>query len=525
MSNEASAQPNEYVTDVPYERTFVHQLTPSTLRLVAALNGITPPPEDDFDYLELGAANGDTLVALAAANPRARFVGVDINPAHVTFANDLAKRAGVTNVRFLERDFEALVREDLPSFDFIGAHGILSWVGPAKRKAVLDLAKAKLKPGGLLYVSYNALPGWSAIEPLRRLMLESSGAATGSTLDRARAGATFAQGLSDAGAAYFANHPTVKSMLAIMEKAGLPYVVHEYFHAHWHPMYFADLAREMIARDLEFVGQLPLPLNIRDLALPPALKEIAKTAPDRIAYETVKDFALNELFRSDVFVKSSVLPAESALHEFFEKTSFGTTTAEIKRSVKLPIYSLDFAGPIYDAIVPEIARGTATAAGLAARPELKELGTRRIADCLQNLTLGGQVVPMRAPLMRHAPAPEAATKYRVPLAYNRLVIDDVLSGGGCPTVLASPTTGTGLPVTLIEMLCIHLLTEIEPSARTSWLRRFSHRKTPRLTIGEREITSGDEIVKIVTRELDAFGGKSGKGLPKLIELGIVEPMA
>jgi SAM-dependent methyltransferase len=523
MSSQVVPPSSEYVTDVPYERTFVHQLTPSTLRLVAALNGITPPPDDDFDYLELGTANGDTLVALAAANPRARFVGVDINPEHVAFANDLAKRSGVANVRFLERDFEGLDRENLPSFDFVAAHGILSWVGPAKRAAVLDLAKTKLKPGGLLYVSYNALPGWSAIEPLRRLMLESSAASTGATLDRAQAGVAFVQGLSDAGAAYFANHPTVKSMLAIMEKAGLPYVVHEYFHAHWCPMYFADLAREMLARDIEFVGQLPLPLNIRDLALPPALKEIAKTAPDRVAYETIKDFALNELFRSDVFVKSSVLPAESALRAFFEGTSFGTTAAQIERGVKLPIYSLDFNGPVYDAILPEIAAGTATASELAARPKLAGFGTKRIADCLQNLTLGGQVVPMRSSAVRSRNI--AAGKYRVPLAYNRLVLEDVLSGGGSPPVLASPATGTGVSVTLLEMLCIHLLTEVEASARASWLRRFSHRKTPRLTTGDREITNGDEIIRIVTRELDGLGSRDAGVLAKWVELGLVEPVA
>ncbi len=519
MSNETHAPvAAEYVTDVPYERTFVHQITPSALRLVAALNGIVAPPGDDFDYLELGSANGDTLVALAAANPRARFIGVDINASHIAFASELAARSGVTNVRFLERDFEALDREDLPAFDYVGAHGILSWVGPAKRKAVLDLAKTKLKPGGLLYVSYNALPGWAAIEPLRRLMLESSAAATGSTLDRARAGSAFANGLSEAGAAYFANHPTVKSMLGIMEKAGLPYVVHEYFHAHWHPMYFADLARELIARDLEFVGQLPLSQNIRDLALPPALKEIAKTAPDRIVYETVKDFALNELFRSDVFVKSSALPEESVLRAFFESTSFGTTTTQIKRSVKLPIYSLDFTGPVYDAILPEITGAAATAMEFAARPKLAELGTKRIADCVQNLTLGGQVVPMR-----HAPASAATgSGYRVPVAYNRLVIDDVLDGGTSPSVLASPTTGTGLPITLLEMICIHLLTGVESSAHASWLRRFSHKKTPRLTIGDREITSGDEMVKLVTRELDAVATRA---LPKWIELGLVERVA
>ena len=519
MPTDTHAQPaSEYVSDVPYDRTFVHQLTPSGLRLAAALNGVTPPPEDDFDYLDLGSGPGDTLVGLAAANPRARFVGVDISPEYVAFANELARKGGVTNVRFLERDFEALDHEELPPFDFVATHGVFSWISPAKRAALLELSKNKLKRGGLFYVGYNALPGWSAIEPLRRLMLDFSANVEGSTLDRARAGFGLVQRLAEAGASYVSSHTTAKQMLALMQQAGLPYVVHEYFHAYWNPMYFADVAREMTAHDLEFVGQLPLALNVRELALPPALKEIAKPAPDRIAYETMKDFALNEMFRSDIFVRGGAPPAETAKRAYFEGTPFGTTTTleQIRRNVKLPVYTLDYTGPVYEAILGEIDAGAASATELAARPKTAQLGVTRIGDCLQNLALGGQVVPMR-------PATPGASKegrYRVPLAYNRFVLEDVLTGGGSPRALMSPTSGASLPVTLLDMLCLHLLTAVEQPARGSWLRKFSHQKTPRLTLGDRTITDGDDLVRTVTRHIDVL---VAKGLPKLVELGIAEP--
>ncbi len=516
----APASP-EYVSDVAYDRSFVQQLTPSTLRLAAALNGVVPPPEDDFDYLDLGSGPGDTLVALAAANPRARFVGVDIGPEYVAFATELARRAGVTNVRFLERDFEGLGGDDLPSFDFIATHGVLSWISPAKRAAVLELARTRLKPGGLFYVGYNALPGWSAIEPLRRLMLDFSADVKGTTLDRARAGFGVVQKLALAGAKYVSSHSTAKQMLALMQQAGLSYVVHEYFHAHWNPMYFADVAREMSAHGLDFVGQLPLALNVRELALPPALKEIAKTAPDRIAYETMKDFAVNEMFRSDVFVKTSAPPAEVNVRAYFERAPFGTTTtlAQISRSVKLPIYTLDYTGAVYDAILAAIDKGAATAGELAGLPSLAGIGVKRIGDCLQNLALGGQVVPMR----RAAPSESAPrsvdpnARPTVPLAYNRNVLEDVVTGGGSPSTLACPTTGGGLPVTLLDALCLHLLTAVEPKGRAAWLRKFSHQKKPRLNIGDRQITDGDEMVRVVTRQIDVLVTHA---LPKLVELGI-----
>jgi len=100
----------EYVTDAAYARNFVPHLSPTPLRLVAALAGVRPPPEEDFDYCELGSGKGDTLALLAAASPRARFVGIDFNPEHIAFADALAAQGGLTNVRFLERDFEALAK-------------------------------------------------------------------------------------------------------------------------------------------------------------------------------------------------------------------------------------------------------------------------------------------------------------------------------------------------------------------------------------------------------------------------------
>ncbi len=54
-----------------------------------------PPPVDDFDYCEIGTGRGDTIATLAGAYPKARFVGVDINPEHVAFASGLAEKAGL----------------------------------------------------------------------------------------------------------------------------------------------------------------------------------------------------------------------------------------------------------------------------------------------------------------------------------------------------------------------------------------------------------------------------------------------
>ena len=50
-------------------------------------------------------------------------------------------------------------RGDLPHFDFIGLHGIWSWISDENRAVIVDFVRRKLAVGGVLYVSYNTQPG------------------------------------------------------------------------------------------------------------------------------------------------------------------------------------------------------------------------------------------------------------------------------------------------------------------------------------------------------------------------------
>jgi SAM-dependent methyltransferase len=509
----------EYVTDVPYMRGFTGDLSPVMIRLVAALNGFAPDPRasDDFDYCELGSAHGDTTATLAAAYGRARFVGVDLNPDHIASANRLASEGGLTNVRFLGRDFEDLTPGDVPPLDFLTAHGVLSWVGPAKRKAMLDFATARLKHGGLFYVSYNALPGWAAVEPLRQLMMERGAAVGGSSVERARAGFALAKTLSDAGAAYFTNNPATREMLARMEQFGLPYIVHEYMHAHWVPMYFAQVAAEMAAHDLYFVGQLPLHLNYRDLAIPASLASLFKGVPDRITFETLKDYATNEFFRRDIFVKGKVLRDEVAANGWLASVPFGTLLGNgpLMRNVRLPHHTLHFIGEVFDALLPALAEGATTVQALAGRPELAGFGVARIRDAIMRLAVAAQVSPMQAPT--HASIAVAAGALRVPSAYNRMILRERLSSEH-PIVLASAVAGNGVAVPMLDGIVLRLLTEIPEPEWRGWIAAFAARQPFRVKVREQEVEGEEERFRVLLGQVEEFRRTR---IPKLIELGIV----
>lgn len=503
--------------EVPYLRTFSADLGPSQLRLVAALNGFVPPPSSGFDYCELGSGNGDTTAALAAANPSARFAGVDVNAEHVAFGSGLASRGGLDNLRFLELDFAELASARLPDFDFIGANGVLSWVSPEKRRAMIEVASAKLKPGGLLYVSYNALPGWAAVEPLRRLMLDSVAGFEGTDLERARRAVGVARLLCEAGAGYFAGNPAAVTMLETMVKMGMPYVVYEYLQPDWHPRYFADVAREMASCDLHFIGQLPLHLNYRDLSLAPAHLELFKDVSDRVAFENLKDFALNEFFRRDVYIKGRAPCGEATSRAYLETTAFGTMVSEgqVKREDRLPNVTLRFAGPLFDALIPALAEGAKTLPELRSRPDLAAFSADRIRMAILHLLLGGQVFPMQRSSPPVSPAEDEV--YRVPLAYNRMMLGQRLSPEN-PIILASPAAGTGLVIPQLEAVALRLLTEVVPADRPAWIRAFVARQPLKLRAFDRVIDDAAEQARILEEHLAQLRVQR---LPKLIELGVL----
>jgi SAM-dependent methyltransferase len=159
-----------YVTDVPYVRAFVHQCAPAWLDHVAVVSGVVPPArEDGFAWCDLGCGQGVTAAMLAAMHPAGHFHGIDAMPEHIDHGRRFAAEAGVTNANFYAVDFAAATDLALPKFDYVVAHGVYSWVGPQVRADMRTFLDRHLKRSGLVYLSYNAMPGRAADLPFQRL--------------------------------------------------------------------------------------------------------------------------------------------------------------------------------------------------------------------------------------------------------------------------------------------------------------------------------------------------------------------
>jgi len=155
---------------VPYPSAPFTQAHPDRLAVLATLHGMNPAPVERCRALELGCGDGSHLIPIAFCLPRSEFVGIDRAAGAIAKGQALASELGLSNISLRVLDLAGFPLE-LGPFDYIIAHGLYSWVLPAVQERILALSKACLAPQGVVYVSYNALPGGHLRLMLREMML------------------------------------------------------------------------------------------------------------------------------------------------------------------------------------------------------------------------------------------------------------------------------------------------------------------------------------------------------------------
>ena len=291
-----------YVTDVPYARRFVRELSPSWLDFTALICGFQPPPrENGFAWCELGCGHGVTPALLAAAHPGARFHGIDLMPEHVAFADQLCRDAGITNATFHALDFAAATALDLPAFDYIVAHGVYTWVDAAAQADLLRFVDRHLKPGGLLYLSYDCLPGWAGDMPLQHLLQTLTACATGDSITRLDSADRIITALQGLGADVLRLGAMGREWEELRHKLPPSYFVHQFLPPAWKPIYVTELRQAVSGIGLTPIGSATIRENVDAFTLERPARELIAAASDPDLRELLRDFLLQKRFRRDVF--------------------------------------------------------------------------------------------------------------------------------------------------------------------------------------------------------------------------------
>jgi len=243
-----------------------------------------------------------TAAVVAATHPQADVVAVDGMPEHIAHARELCASAGISNLALHRADFGSADLRALPLFDYIVAHGVYTWVSADVRAHLRTLIDQHLKPGGLVYVSYNALPGWAADLPLQRVLLELAAAGTGDSNARFAAAAGVVERMTDAGARALLASPLARAGLAERRKRiDGAYFPHEFLPAAWQPLYVTDVRNDFAQIGLEPIASATIRDNFDTYTLKARWRDALATVEEPNLRELLRDFFRSTPFRRDVF--------------------------------------------------------------------------------------------------------------------------------------------------------------------------------------------------------------------------------
>jgi SAM-dependent methyltransferase len=368
-----------YVTDIAYRAGHYPQQSPWHLAACCLMAGTAvdqPGPDDRLHYLELGCGQGFGALLLAAGNPSWQVTAIDFNPAHVAGARRMAAQAGIANATFIEADLATLAEDPacaaIPEADVVSLHGVWSWVAQPVQAGIVRLLKARVRPGGVVHVSYNALPGWQGAIGLQRLVRQA-GLRSGNRSDRqVTAGLDLARALGEADARHLRHSPIANGMLERFKNLSTDYLAHELMNGAWHPCFHADVADAMSEARLDWVGSASMTENFPELMLNEAQREIAARFDDPAMRELVKDMCVERALRSDIFVRGAASITSAARDAALGDLVIGLTVAPgaFDHELDVPVGRISMGEKFYGTVVRALENGPRRIADLLALPEL-----------------------------------------------------------------------------------------------------------------------------------------------------------
>jgi len=509
-----------YVTDVSYTNSFFRELSPAWLNHVAVTSGAhSRPLQDGFNHIDLGCGLGQSSNVLAACFPRGNFFGVDFNPAHIDTAQRLSRQLGIDNVHFIERAFEELLEVDLPEFDFITLHGIYSWIGDGTREAVQRFIYKKLKPGGIVYNSYNCLPGWTGDAPIRRLLTEFGQVHQGDSAARVGKAAKDAEEMAALKLGYFRANPTAADQVGKLTQRAANYLAHEYLNASWNTFYSLDVADEMAAGKLTYLASATLMENHLELLLTdPAAAYVRKQPTERLRQLT-QDFLTGQRFRRDVFVRGHPHLPRTEISRQLRDACFALPgpVEDFGDKTKVPRGEITFDQKSAQTVREALSKGS-----MSLEQIIESTGAKRNLQELERtvmlMTAVGKLIPVGS---SHQPAslPAKPERIRIVDATNRTL---VALGRQSVTrqYLVAPAVGSGMSIDSLDAVSLSLLEEGTPIAKlVASVSEELKRRGIRVNKDGAPVTDEKEA-EAKTSEI--VGRFVSRGLPTLMRNGVVE---
>lgn len=436
-----------YVADIEYVHNFCRELGPAVLNFALTMRGIEPlSPGSGFSHCDIGCGQGLSTNIFASCHPQGEFHAIDFNHAHIQGARELAQKAKLENVMFWEASFDSLETIDLPEFDIITLHGVYSWVNADNRRHIINFIRHKLKPGGIVYASYNCLPGWSATAPIRQLLVASADMTSNNLKGQIDSAIEFVGRLKSMNISYFKNNPSAGDFFDGLSTRSRNYLAHEYFNQHWVPFYHSDVVKDFALASVTFAGSASYANNIDFLNFSHEEQLLLDCIENPVLKETIKDFAVNQQFRKDIFTKGRKMLSPAARQKIINHCRFAIIVPEgkITMAANFPRGEALFEPELYQPVLDAFTKGHYSLENLLQIPAISDFSPDKIYQVLMVLLAAGYILPAVEP------SPRALASTRL---FNYAILEQMALNTE-PQYLVSPVVQSGIQLDWVQRLLL-----------------------------------------------------------------------
>jgi len=403
-SGKAAGNPGGELTPFPGARAFNREMAPAYLDHVCMTAGFAPPPGSPvgegqgagFSWCELHCGSAVTATLLAGSNPLGDFHAIDPREAPIAHGRALAKDGGVRNLTLHHAGLDKAIDLSLPQFDYVCITGVYSWVPARERALVLAFLRKFLKPGGAVYLTYNARPGWNRLEPFLRLYRETTRGMDATPhqrlaiarelyakLEAARAPAILASGVGAAS-------------LAELDAVPAEILAADYANDFSQPLYVSEVASDLAAVDCALVGPSVMAESLPALMAQEPFKSTLAKVPTQLGRELAKDMLCETRFRRDVFVRGGRRLTADNRDMMLSGLAFALErpSEEVRYDVKMPFGGMRFDTPHAHAVVAALRPGPRTFAELVQPAQNDPAEAQSIVAGIHALLVTAQIRPV-----------------------------------------------------------------------------------------------------------------------------------
>ena len=409
------------------------------------------------------------------------------------------------------------VRADLPDFDYIGIHGIWSWISDANRTVIVDFIRKKLKVGGVLYISYNTLPGWAAMLPMRDLLTEHSeimGVPGRGITSRIDAALEFVEKLFTTNPHYTKANPLITERLKGIKAHNRNYLAHEYFNRDWLPMSFSRMVEWLEPTKVSYACSAQYLDHIVAINLTAEQQVFLNEIPDAMFRVTVRDFMINQQFRKDYWVKGArkLNPLDQAETLRSQKVILVQARADVSLKITGAIGEATMQEAVYNPILDVLADH---------KPRTIEQVEQAVKDqsvTFAQLTQAVMVLAGSGNLAAVQDDP-VIIKAKPHTAKLNLHLISKARGSGDISYLASPVTGGGITVGRFQQLFLLAISQgkKQPAEWAVFVWQLLAAQNQKIIKEGKTLESSDENLAELTAQAQIFAEKQ---LPILKALGI-----